>query len=362
MDTKREYYMTDDGSVVTRDGNVAYFSTERFKRDICAGECCFICGVHPGAADFNDEHVIPDWILRELNMHARRITLANGQTFRYDRYKVPCCAQCNSMLGERVEEPVSAIIKGGMPAVVAHLRQHGPWLLYIWLSLLFLKTHLRDRGFRWHLDARQGTFPISEAYDWEELHHIHCVARAFFTQAELDAKALGSFFALPALFDGPFEHFDYADLYFHRAICFRFRDVALVSVLNDSCACFSLEKDKLFSRIAGPLSPLQIREVMARMGYLNLLIRNRPTFHSEFKNGEYKISGSHPDTVEVDDWDADAYGQALYFACRGLLQRCFNADLDVIAEHLRHGRYTFLFDENGEFITREMRSEPPSRA
>ena len=88
------------------------------------------------------------------------------------------------MLGERVETPVSAIVKGGISSVAHHLQKHGPWLFYIWLSLLFLKTHLRDRDFRWHPDERQKTSHISEAYDWEELHHIHCVARAFFTQPE----------------------------------------------------------------------------------------------------------------------------------------------------------------------------------
>lgn len=362
MNTDREYRVTEDGSVVTRDGRIAFFSISRFKRDICGGNCCFICGAHPDQTEFNDEHVIPDWVLRELDMYSNQITLANGHTYRYDRYKVPCCRLCNSMLGERIEEPVSAIVKGGMSSVGEHLREHGPWLLYIWLSLLFLKTHLRDRDFRWHLDARKGTFPISEAYDWEELHHIHCVARAFFSQPALDAKIMGSFFAFPASLDGPFEHFDYCDLYLHRAICFRFRDIAMVCVLNDSCACFSLENDKLFSKIGGPLSPLQIREVMARLGYLNLLIKKRPSFYSEFGDGQYRISASHPETIDVGEWNADDYGQVLAFACRSQLERCKNPDIDVIRENVRRGRYTFLFDENGNFIKRQMLSAPDGGA
>lgn len=222
------------------------------------------------------------------------------------------------------------------------------------MALLFLKTHIRDRAFRWHLDTRKGDFPISEGYDWEELHHIHCIARAFYAQPELDAKALGSFFAIPASLDGPFEEFDYGDLYLHRAVCFRFRDAAMVCVLNDSCACISLEKDRLFPRLQGALSPLQIREVMARLGYLNLLIKKRPRFYSEFHGRSYRISATYPDSIEVEKWDSEAYGSVFYNACAAHLASCKNADIEDIKEHVRNGRYTFLFDRNGDFIKEQM--------
>jgi len=130
----------------------------------------------------------------------------------------------------------------------------------------------------------------------------------------------------------------------------------MVCILNDSCACFSLEKDRLFTRIKGPLSPLQIREVMTRLGYLNLLIKKRPRFHSEFIDGSYRISATHPDKIEVNEWDPKEYGRALNFACAGQLDRCRNPDIETIKEHVQNGRYTFLFDQNGDFINKQMLS------
>lgn len=351
---RSDYYQTPDGSVVTAQGDVVFFSIDRFKRDICEGDCCFICGARSGTTAFNDEHVIPEWVLRESSLFSKTISLPNGNTFRYDRYKIPCCARCNALLGERVEQPFSTVLKGGMHALGEHLRTNGPWLPFTWLALLFIKTHLRDREFRWHLDARQGAFPISEAYDWEALHHVHCIARSFFTRPELDATALGTFFALPASIAPQFEQFDYGDLYFHKTICFRFRDVAMVCVLNDSCACYSIEKDKLLPRISGPLSPLQIREVMARLGYLNLLIKERPLFQSEFDGPKYRISGTHPAAIELDEWNPEAYGRVLHHACAGHLDRCTNPDIEEIRKYVREGRYTFLFDQNGSFIKEQM--------
>jgi len=270
------HYISKDGSVLSEDGTILFFSMTRFRRDIWEGECCFICGVHPDSAAFNDEHVIPDWVLRDLKMHHKTIVLANGSVCRYDRYKLSCCVSCNSLLGERIETPVSNIIKGGMNSVVAHIKEHGPWVLFLWLALLFLKTHLSDKTFRWHLDSRKGDFPIADTYHCADLHHIHCLTRAFITKATLASKALGTFIALPAWEAEFVEPFSYGDLYQYQAVHFRFRDVALIAVLNDSCGCSSLENDHLFKKIKGALSPLQISELTARLAYLNSLIKVRP--------------------------------------------------------------------------------------
>jgi hypothetical protein len=68
----------EDGSILDETGKVVYFSQERFVRDICLGDCCFVCGANPANVPFNDEHVIPNWLLRRYNLFARAITLPNA--------------------------------------------------------------------------------------------------------------------------------------------------------------------------------------------------------------------------------------------------------------------------------------------
>jgi len=67
---------------------------------------------------------------------------------------------------------------------------------------------------------------------------------------------------------------------------------------------------------------------------------------------------THPDVIEVNPGNAEDYGRTLYFACRGPLERCQNPDIAEICEHVRNGRYTFLFDEKGEFIRNQLQRAP----
>jgi hypothetical protein len=104
---------TADGSIVDANDRVLFFSADRFEHDICLGECCFICGASPGKVPFNDEHVIPDWVLRRFNLFDKCITLPNGAKIRYGRYKVPCCEPCNRLMGTVVEPEISEACRDG---------------------------------------------------------------------------------------------------------------------------------------------------------------------------------------------------------------------------------------------------------
>ena len=122
---------TEDGSVVDDTGKVIYFSLERFVRDIGLGDCCFICGASPSDVPFNNEHVIPEWILRRFGLFDRSLTLPNGTSMRYDRYTVPCCVVCNGLMGRVIEQSISALTEGGYDAVNAWREQHGILNLYV---------------------------------------------------------------------------------------------------------------------------------------------------------------------------------------------------------------------------------------
>jgi hypothetical protein len=106
---------TADGSLLDSDGKVLYFSLDRFVADIAHGNCCFICGRSPSAVAFNDEHILSDWILQRYGLIGITIHLPNGTPFRYDQYKVPCCYDCNQMMGHVFETPISAVVDDLLP-------------------------------------------------------------------------------------------------------------------------------------------------------------------------------------------------------------------------------------------------------
>src|SRR5580765_2174421 len=116
---------TADGSFEDGSGRVIFFSMERFMRDIVEGDCCFICGANPSQVPFNNEHVLPRWLLKRYALFDQTIGLPNGLKFKYSEYKVSCCQSCNSRMGEVIEQPVRDIIAGGCESVVTHVKERG---------------------------------------------------------------------------------------------------------------------------------------------------------------------------------------------------------------------------------------------
>jgi len=346
---------TKDGSIETPNGDVLFFSIERFKRDISEGDCCFLCGVSPSCREFNDEHVISKWILKEFNLYNRKITMPNRRDYTYGRYKVPCCVSCNSFLSKKVESPISDILKSGYTSFVQYLKNEGTGLLFRWLSLLFLKTHLKDKDLYLSLDQREQNENLSKLYDWESLHHIHCVARSIYTNANLDEDSIGSIFVIPAKTDEHYDKFDYGDIYLSKAVLFRFNDIAIICVLNDACACYSALKDSLFSKINNELLPIQLRELLAHTAYTKLRLKNLPTFYTNFDNNTPRIGAITPKYFELEEHDNKILGSLMGESCIPLLEAYRLGNLEEIKQHITSGNYTFLFDTSGNLIKEPIR-------
>lgn len=343
---------TEDGSVIDAKGKVIFFSTERFIKDICLGDCCFICGAKPHERPFNNEHILPEWLLRRYDLFAKTITLPNEATVRYDRYTVPCCAECNSLMGEVVEKPISEVVRGGVDAINDFVSKGGLSNMFVWMGLIFLKTHLKDRAHRVHMDARKGEEKIADEYEWEYLHHIHSVVRCFYTGCFVDIEAIGSFLGIPVKAQVSQDRFDFGDLYLAQTMLLRLDDTAMLTVFNDSGGAMNYLRQKL-EKITGPVSELQLREIMVELAYLNLHLKERPMFHTEcdFVNEKCRIIGERP-TLALTHMDRRVRGKLLHHALRHVLPYIMIAGLtqEEVLQAIEAGNFTFLFNDDGEFI------------
>lgn len=351
----KKYLRHSDGSVEDDEGSVLFFSMERFVSDICEGDCCFMCGASPKEKEFNEEHVIPKWILRKLDIYKLSITLPNDVKVRYDQYTVPCCKECNSFLGDEIEEEIRAAVDGGLDTVNAYILKNGPWKIFLWLSLIFFKTHLKDSYLRKHLDTRKGVEPISSDYDWGLLHHIHCMIRAIQTGISISNECFGTTFVLPAKMAEHLDTYDYRDVYAANSILLRINDIAFVAVLDDSCAAFNFFSDH-FKRLNGPLSPIQLREVLSHLTLLNYKLKHRPSYHTKLdaSSGEVYIAAELPESMELEEHTRDELGEILYANVFEYVDKIPNPDINFTKENILSGSYHFLFDENGEFISNSM--------
>lgn len=338
---------TPDNSLIDETGKVIYFSADRFIDTIAQGDCCFMCGVSPNDAEFNGEHIIPKWVLKKFDLFAQSVTLPNETLLRYDQYVTPCCKSCNSHLGGTIERSVAEIVNKGHRAVAEYVLEKGPWLFFVWLNLLFLKTHLKDNSLRLHRNLLKPDDKIAAAYAWNKLHHIHCIARSGYTETILDPTALGSLFILPAQ-PTTFDRFDYHDLYGPQTIMIRLDDTVFVCVLNDSCAAWNVLAPHV-AKITAPLSPIQIRELMAIAAYINVRLKYPPVFESKFSGNTQTISAHVAQIPELNEGTPSEYGALHYAASKSVLEASNNPDMETIINHIKTGGYSFLFDAAGNF-------------
>lgn len=339
-----------DESLEDSSGRVLLFSVKRFAQDVCEGDRCFICGATREQRQFNDEHILPRWILRKYRLLGQSITLPNGTTHRYDQYKIPCCAECNSAMGMVFENPIQSLVEKGYRAVVEHLKQHGPRLFFDWLSLIYLKTHMKDKRLALYRDERAGTQTIGDFYEWETLHHIHCLARSFYIGAEYSTEVFGSFLVLPAVTGDYEQPFDFGDIYYAKSILLRLGDIAFVAVFNDAGAALSNFYDQLV-KIEGPLSVVQLREILANLAYINTSLVERPQFYSVIDSSlKVHIGANMPQELKF-DWSArPGYGELLYAACAPFLPDVHPSQREAAERGMKEGKWTFLFDRDGRFL------------
>lgn len=339
-------------TLIDKNGKIIFFALKHFIKDIVQGDCCFICGASPKDKEFNDEHIISDWILRKFNLHKEYITLPNGTKLKYDKYKVPCCKKCNSDLGEIYEKPISKLLNKSYQDLVSEIQKDPEIskLIFRWLSLIFIKTHLKDKTLLAERDTRIDNGFLGDNYFWEDMHHIHCIARSHYTNAEIENNVYGSVLILPTMAIDRFGGFDFIDSHSGKTIMLQLGEIAIITTLDDSCAGATIFENNLM-KITGALSPFQLREIVAHLNFINLSLKEKPEYRSFIKgNGEYKIQANVPEYLRFLD-EKDRFvsiGEFLRYYIEPIIGEI--DDREKVLNEIKAGKRTYLFDETGKFI------------
>lgn len=344
-------------TIVEGDGRILLMSCQWFIDEIVMGEACFVCGCSPQHKAFNDEHVIPAWVLRRFSLFDKQITLPTGECRHYRSYKIQCCEECNSLLGETVETPISKLLAGDYLAVSQRLDDDAIRLLFIWLSLLFVKVHLKDRGIRVHKDPRIGSEVIGDLYDWAEMHHAHAVSRTPYTKAILLPGVVGSLRVYEIQGQNSGDAWDYFDFSYDQTVVVRIGNVGIVATLNDSTAGERAWSDRL-GLIDGPISKFQLREIGAMLALANRKLIYRPRFRTSVYNKTRLTIESITPPPWPKEFDPTAFGEVLLFAVSEYVRSSLimvdgSRDQEKVAAAIASGYVRFL-TRNGEFIRPEI--------
>ncbi|MCK5616061.1 hypothetical protein KAR91_80100 [Candidatus Pacearchaeota archaeon] len=353
---------TPDGSWVDTSGNIYFFSIKRFIDDVLKGNNCYLCGKPIPESDLTQEHILPKWLLRLHDLHNAKINLPSQYRRKYARHKIPCCLKCNKHMGEELEQPISIAVKSGAKALADYMEENYLYV-FVWLCNIFFK-HLYST-IKENIGKKTGDLEMSpeEACCYEELHHMHCLARSVLTRCEISNEAFGAMFVIqvhdPSFYS---KSFDFLALHDEHTIMISSGDTAIIGVLDDSRATYPTFHAKL-EEFDNSLSYLQIREVLAQMSDMNNRLKTRPSYVSCFGNAtKYNPSGlvihanlskSYPELIEFNQKD---YGDLLYFCLKDCLVLYSNNDIDNIIEDVKSGKWTFLFDNNGNLIKQSFKA------
>ena len=126
-------------------------------------------------------------------------------------------------------------------------------------------------------------------------------------------------------------------------------EFCIITVLNDSCAGLSVISDQV-NQITGALSPLQVREIVSHLNFVNMNLKERSIFKSKISyKGEYEIIAERPKTwFLLDEKDRVCTpGQFLRFYAERLIGEIDNREL--ILKEIEEGKRSYMFNEKGEF-------------
>jgi hypothetical protein len=340
--------LPNDVTIRNDDGEVLLFSWPEFVSTICEGTSCFICGRSRREVAFNDEHIVPNWVLHVFGLHQKTVTLPNGERTVYGNYTIPCCKPCKEEMARTFEDPMSALIRTGGDAIQDHMVEHGGLLPFTWMALIFLKLHLKDRRLRRHLDHRLGDDPISADYTWEHMHHLHAVARAFHIGAMMRREAVGSLFVFPI--DAEPTAFDLMTFTNAQTMLLQLGTTGMIAVFDDACAAMKRVM-WIIEKITGPLSPIQARDLAAHFAMANLDLINRPRFWTRIwpDRKDVVIGGTTDSVPHFRPYDQVLF-DSLIAAAIPTLPAVHGMEPEQARAALLAGDVNFLLDADGAFI------------
>lgn len=344
----KKYTIRRSGTIIENaTGKIQVFGARDFMQKIVLGECCFICGAEPGTKPFNNEHILPQWLLKLYRAHTNFMILPNNTTIKYGSYVVPCCKDCNSEMSAKLEAPVSNLLKGGYDILWQALEKDSRIykLLFQWLCLLFFKTHYKDTFLLTNRDTRKSTCYLGHHYDWYPLSLVHRMARLHYTDVRPAFEIYGTILVLRAKPDD----FDYLDNLNDQIICVQVGDILLMAALTDSKACLSLYKTFL-SRIDGPLNPIQIRELFARLRYVVANLKDPPWFVAKVKRDIIRFKPKVNRRLTL--YEGEEEKKPLFSLMRDYIEPLMPKSLpnrQQLVEDLENGRAQYILDCNGRF-------------
>jgi len=322
-----------------------YIDTDTFIDLVSKKTRCLICCEPLDSKVVNREHVLPKWILRKYDLYDKEVSLPHEyHGRRYGRHTIPCCKDCNSMLGRKLEQPVRRLMEGGHSKLLRHLDGDTQRLLFAWLSWIFLKFLIKDGAIPINPDHRVEAVMQDKNTDWATLHHIHCLARSPYTGAHIAPEVLGSIVILAIDDDRYREDFDFVTVHETQTIMIRLGDLAIIANLSDSGRSMDIMHRFVLPTRQERFTILQALEICADMSATTTRIKGKPVYSTRIEQatGRPSIHADLP-VYEANPVDPGTRAAIFELVYREHLPHLKIAGSDMSAlQAIKENRLTFL--------------------
>jgi hypothetical protein len=145
------------------------------------------------------------------------------------------------------------------------------------------------------------------------------------------------------------ESFDYADSHISRCILLKIEEFSIICCFDDG-GSGSFFIDEKINNIKESFHPLQLREILAHLSYLNVNLKERPVFQSRYNKTnqiiEAIIPNSNPELVDKDLQQFQIGDFLAIFADNYLTG---HKDKQKLLKEIKEGKRGYLFDISGDF-------------
>jgi hypothetical protein len=339
-------------------GDITSHRDKKYELPPIATDRCFLCNA---TDDITDEHVFPRWLQRWAGIYHDYIGLLNNSMFRYDRLKVSACNTCNTVILKDLEDEVSDAFKSGYEA----LADVDDYRLFIWCAKIFLGLLSKETALRFIRSDPSDDTPIMNPQLYKGANTLRIWLSPKFNKVTFEPPYPFEVFVFQLQEDHE-EIFMYHDSTNALTACIKVGNVGLIvtfmeyilpqeeyrfgnsvgeALQPDFATLTSKTYGRLIENYIGDhaLHPIQFIELYYRISYQLTLPTIPPAYAFRTTKGasnrQPNLTVGHiPVPFEMDDWDEQTFQ-------RTFSRAAFSHGMPV------YGRGSFLFDENGGFLT-----------
>lgn len=335
-----------------------FFSLSEFQNIILNEKYCFLCGIILDEENTNKEHVFPNWIIKKYLNQKSTIKLPNNANINYtsDGYKIPCCLDCNSLYGDKLEKIMSSVLVdyNSIYNFCFNDIEKGN-ILFVWLVFIFFKNCYKDLSYKYSLKDNTNE-KIGELYYWNNFHHLHNIILTLKNETAFNHIELGSIFLFKHDASTSNIYYHYFDNIYNFQSFFIFNDCCVISVIDDagySNIMFrelieNIEhyKQKILNQPNRTFNIIQLLEIYSLILYMNKS-NSKKSFYTEIDclTNEFRIKSEKNNTDKF-YFNSEEFGEIFYQYLYKFVENNKNSEyykcIETNKSNIKKGIFSFL--------------------